>query len=205
MQSHNGVKFSLKVDSYFNETTFLRVFSGFALSQFQSYMNSPSVTILPHCGVASKEFQQQSKDQMRKQQLKFKRKAIFLFERSFHTQQHQERATSDSYQEVYRAGSFLVSLSPGALYKRAAAGHNTPRHSAIMRCTRPLTTPTAGVSFVHSRRSRRSSLGDNLVPAFTGAVRSSVRCTPQQLLTTQLCRLRSSKNLRLPRLSSNPA
>ena len=143
---------------------------------------------------------------MRKQQLKFKRKAIFLFERSFHTQQHfrhQERATSDSYQEVYRAGSFLVSLSPGALYKRAAAGHNTPRHSAIMRCTRPLTTPTAGVSFVHSRRSRRSSLGDNLVPAFTGAVRSSVRCTPQQLLTT-LCR-RSSKNLRLPRLSSNPA
>ena len=73
--------------------------------------------------------------------------------------------------KVYRAGSFLVSFSPGALYKRAAAGHNTPRHAAIMRCTRPLTTPTAGVSFVHSRRSRRSSLGDNLVPAFTGAVR----------------------------------
>ena len=80
------MKFSLKVDSYFNETTFLReFFFGFALFQFQSYINSPSVTILPHCGVASKEFQQQSKDQMRKQQLKFKRKAIFLFERSFHT------------------------------------------------------------------------------------------------------------------------
>ena len=141
---------------------------------------------------------------MRKQQLKFKRKAIFYLKEAFI---HSNTLDTRSAQQVIPIRRY-IGLGRSLLVLVQALCISAPppattRRAAIMRCTRPLTTPTAGVSFVHSRRSRRSSLGDNLVPAFTGAVRSSVRCTPQQLLTT-LCR-RSSKNLRLPRLSSNPA
>ena len=131
----------------------------------------------PHCVNASKEFFFNSSSRRirweNSSSSSSARQFSYLKEAFIHSNTLDTRSAQQviPIREVYRAGSFLVSFSPGALYKRAAAGHNTPRHAANMRCTRPLTTPTAGVSFVHSRRSRRSSLGDNLVPAFTGAVR----------------------------------
>ena len=86
--------------------------------------------------------QQQSEDQMRKQQLKFKRKAIFYLKEAFI---HSNTLDTRSAQQVIPIrryiglGRSLLVFSPGALYKRdaAAAGHNTACHAAaIKRCTR---------------------------------------------------------------------
>ena len=149
-------------------------------------VNAPLERISTHCGVASKEFQQQSKDQMRKQQLKFKRKAIFLLKEAFI---HSNTLDTRSAQQVIPIRRYIglgrsLLVLVQALYISAPPPppphHAAPRHHHRRPSHAPSNDADGGRALVLSisQRSRRSSLGDNLVPAFTGAVRSSVRCTP---------------------------